>query len=263
MPCPFGNLMQRQKYHELEWLEFDLLSDIPLLKHAVFLRHGGCSTGHYFSLNTSFQVGDHHQHVQANIEIIKAQLQRETPNWSHLIWGRANHGKSIAWVNTQSPEEVIDFDGLITKTPGISLMMKHADCQVALFYDPKNHAAANIHAGWRGSVANIYGETVQYMQQAFGSHPSELLVCISPSLGPDEAEFMHYRTELPEAFWPFQVRPTYFDFWSISEYQLQAAGVLPHHIEVARLSTFSNSFDFYSYRRDKITGRHATCITLL
>lgn len=255
--------MQRQKYQDMEWLEFDLLSDVPNVRHAVFLRHGGCSEGAYASLNTGFHVGDNSDHVRTNIERIKSQLQRESLNWSHLVWGRANHGKSIAIVNAQSPEEVIDFDGLMTATPGVSLMMKHADCQVALFYDPKNHAAANAHVGWRGSVANLYGETVQYMQQAFGSHPQELLVCISPSLGPDEAEFIHYQTELPEEFWSFQVRPTYFDFWSISEFQLQVAGILPHHIEVARLSTYSNPYDFYSYRRDKITGRHATCITLL
>ena len=112
-------------------------------------------------------------------------------------------------------------------------------------------------------MANIYREAIQAMQQTFGSHPSELLVCISPSLGPEEAEFIHYQSELPEEFWSFQVRPTDFDFWSISEYQLQAEGILPHHIEVARLSTYANAKDFFSYRRDKTTGRHAACITLL
>lgn len=255
--------MQRQKYNDLEWLEFDLLSDIPRLKHAVFLRHGGCSEKPYASLNTGFHVGDNKEHVRENIERIKIQLQREIPQWSNLVWGRANHGKSIALVNRQSPEEVVDFDGLMTAVPGVSLMMKHADCQVAIFYDPQNHAIANIHAGWRGTVVNIYAEAVQYMRQAFGSHPAELLVCISPSLGPDEAEFIHFRTEIPEELWPFQVRSTYFDFWSISEHQLQTVGVLPHHIEVARLSTYANPYDYYSYRRDKVTGRHATCITLL
>lgn len=255
--------MQHHKDNQIEWLEFDLLSDIPRIKHAVFLRHGGCSEGSYNSLNTGLHVGDKIEHVHANLDKICTQLRREVPNWNNLVWGRANHGKSITLVNEQSPQEVLDFDGIMTASPRVTLMMKHADCQVALFYDPKHHAAASIHAGWRGSVANIYGEAIRSMQQTFGSHPADLLVCISPSLGPDEAEFIHYRHELPEEFWPFQVRPTYFDFWSISEYQLQAAGILPHHIEVARLSTYSNSYDFFSYRRDKITGRHATCLTLL
>lgn len=254
--------MQRQKSQDIEWLEFNLLNDIPKLKHAVFLRQGGYSEKPYEGLNTGFHVGDKETHVRKNIEQIKTQLKNEVPNWNHLVWGKVNHGKSLAIVNSQSPEEIIDVDGLLTNVPGVSLMMKHADCQVAIFYDTQHHAIANIHAGWRSSVANIYGEAVQYMKQAFGSHPSELLVCISPSLGPDEAEFIHFRTDLPEEFWHFQVRPTYFDFWSISEFQLQNAGVLPHHIEIARLSTYSNPLDFYSHRRDKVTGRHATCITL-
>lgn len=255
--------MQRQKYNELEWLEFDLLSDIPRIKHAIFLRHGGLSKGPYNSLNTCLYVGDEKEDVQSNLKQIKGQLQREIPNWRHAVYSKANNGKSIQLIDAESPQHLYDFDGIATATPGISLMMTHADCQIAIFYDPKHHVAANIHAGWRGSVQNIYGETIRFMRQAFGTHPTDLLVCISPSLGPDEAEFIHYRSEIPEEYWPFQVRPTYFDFWSISEYQLQNAGILPHHIEVARLSTYSNSYDFFSYRRDKITGRHATCVTLL
>lgn len=255
--------MQRQQKEKIEWLEFDLLSDLPRVKHAVFLRHGGFSGGPFSSLNAGFHVGDQSEHVKGNLRQIQDQIQRQVPDWKHLISGRGCHGKDIALVDERDSQVIPDVDGLITSTPGVTLMMKHADCQVALFYDPIHHAAANIHSGWRGSVANIYVEAIQAMHQSFGSDPRDLLVCISPSLGPDEAEFINYRTELPEEFWHFQVRPTYFDFWSISEFQLQEAGILPHHIEVARLSTYANSFDFFSYRRDKITGRHASCITLL
>jgi YfiH family protein len=255
--------MRRQKYEQVEWLEFELLADFPRVKHAVFLRHGGCSEGPFASLNTGFHVGDSEENVKKNLQLIQHQLRREIPQWKHIIWGRACHGKVVTAVNETSPHEILGADGVMTSTPGLSLLMKHADCQVALFYDPKHHVGATVHCGWRGSVANIYAETVQQMRHTYGSQPADLFVCISPSLGPDEAEFMHYRAELPEEFWHFQVRPTYFDFWSISEHQLQTEGILPHHIEVARLSTYSNSYDYFSYRRDKTTGRHATCLTLL
>lgn len=253
----------RYQCNEIEWLEFDLLSDIPKLKHAVFLRHGGVSEGPFHSLNTDDRVGDNPQHVKENIERIKGQLKHQVPSWKQTVIGKANHGTSHALVTEHSPEEILGVDGLLTKQAGVTLLMRHADCQVALFYDTKNHAIACVHAGWRGSVANIYKETIQSMKRAFGSNPSDLLVCISPSLGPYEAEFINYQTEIPEELWHFQAIPTYFDFWSMSEFQLQNAGVLPHHIEIARLSTFSNPHDFFSYRRDKVTGRHATCITLV
>ncbi|MBA2368160.1 MAG: peptidoglycan editing factor PgeF [Candidatus Protochlamydia sp.] len=255
--------MQRLKHENIEWLEFELLADIPSIRHAIFLRHGGYSEGPYKSLNVAFSVGDDPLIVQKNRSLIERHLERTVPEWGQMVQARGCHGKEVALVDSQSPKDILHRDGLISSTPGISLMMTYADCQIALFYDPINHAIANIHSGWRGSVQNIYAETIAQMQRSFHSNPADLLVCISPSLGPDEAEFIYYSNELPEEFWSFQIRPTYFDFWSISEYQLQAAGILPHHIEVARLSTYSNPHDFFSYRRDKITGRHAACITLL
>lgn len=255
--------MQRRQDDRIEWLEFELLCDLPRLQQAVFLRPGGYSTGRFAGLNTGLHTGDDARTVQANLELIELQLTRTVPAWRRLVWGQANHGTAIALVDAQTPSEVPAVDAIITQTPGTSLMMKQADCQVALFYDPRQHAAAAVHCGWRGSVANIYGAVVQAMREAFGCQPSDLLACVSPSLGPDEAEFVHYRQELPAPFWSFQVRPNYFDFWSISESQLIAAGLRPHHIEIARISTYQNPRDFYSYRRDKITGRHATCVTLL
>jgi YfiH family protein len=255
--------MQRKKWNGLEWLEFDLLSQFPKVKHAVFTRHGGCSQGAYANLNTGLSVGDNPHHVATNIERISAQLRNDTPHWINYAWGNAVHGKQIAHVHASSPQEAKGCDGLITNQLGRSLMMKHGDCQVGLFYDPVNHATANVHAGWRGSVANIYQEAVRHLQDVFGSNPANIHVCITPSLAPEEAEFINYKTELPDTFWDFQTKPNFFDFWAISTYQLQAEGILPHHIEIARIGTMANPEDFFSHRRDKITGRNASCITLL
>ena len=254
--------MQRMRKNQLEWLEFDLLADIPEVQHAVFLRQGGTSQGPYQSLNTSFLVGDQASHVQGNLALIEDHLKETLPSLKKVVGGRGAHSKNIELIDLNSPLEILECDGLISSTPHISLMMKHADCQIALFYDPIHHCIANIHAGWRGSALNIYATTIEKLKNRFGTNPADLLVCITPSLGPEEAEFVNYKYELPEDFWQFQARPTYFDFWTISEYQLQNAGILPHHIEVARLSTYSNPHDYFSHRRDKITGRHATYITL-
>jgi YfiH family protein len=254
--------MRRFEKNHIEWLEFDLLSNIPKLHHAVFLRSGGVSEGPFSSLNFDYTLGDNPKHVDENFIRIKKHLS-DLPNWQKLVRNNAAHLDHIALIQSGSEDFLIDHDGLISQTVGISLLTKHADCQIALFYDPINHAVANIHAGWRGSVKNIYAKTVHEMKHHFGSDPANLLVCISPSLCPDHAEFIHYRTELPEDFWPFQVRPNYFDFWAISENQLQKAGILTHHIEIARLSTYSNPNDYFSHRRDKVRGCNGTCITLL
>lgn len=255
--------MKRVCWNQLEWLEFELLQEFPKVKHALFLKHGGCSQGPYASLNTGLHVGDKKEDVSENLRRIEEQLKSKCPTWKNYTCSLATHGKSIATINLKTPREISGYDGLITSSTNMTLMMKFADCQIALLYDPIHHAAANIHSGWRGSVANIFKEGIVAMQSIFGSNPADLIACISPSLGPNEAEFIHYQTELPEEFWPYQIRPNYFDFWSITENQLQQAGILPHHIEIARISTHANPHDFFSHRRDKLTGRHAACITLL
>ncbi|CAF24592.1 unnamed protein product [Candidatus Protochlamydia amoebophila UWE25] len=256
-------MMRHFKEDRLEWLEFELLTDIPHLKHAVFLRKGGYSVDPFNQLNVSYSVGDNPISVEKNRSLIENSLKNGTPHTFKMIHGHACHGHQVAPVEIDSPSTILLTDGLTCATPGIALMMTHADCQIALFYDPQHHVIANVHAGWRGSVQNIYAKTITQMKDRFGSDPKNLLVCISPSLGPEESEFIHYKNEFPEEFWEFQFKPNYFDFWSLTEYQLQKEGILFHHIEVARLSTFTNPNDYFSYRREKITGRNATIIMLL
>src|SRR5687767_5495057 len=66
-------------------------------------------------------------------------------------------------------------DALITDQPGAVLMTLHADCLPILLVDPKRPAVAAIHAGWRGTIADVAGSTVQAMSAAFGSSPETLL----------------------------------------------------------------------------------------
>lgn len=245
--------MIRKERDGLQWLEFELFSDFPRLVHAVFLRQGGYSQGPFSSLNLGGGSGD-------DPEIIKKNRQKicQVLGVKELVSGKQCHGKTIHHLMGEE-ENIGECDGLLTQEKERALMIKHADCQAALFYDPKNHALANIHCGWRGNVQNIYKEAVELMQRKIGSKPQNLLVGISPSLGPQHAEFKNYKTELPEAFWEFQERPTYFNLWEISKKQLLDAGVIASHIEIASLCTFACPEDYFSFRRDqRVTGRHAT-----
>jgi hypothetical protein len=152
-------------------------------------------------------------------------------------------------------------DGLITKEKHQALMIKHADCQAAIFYDPMQNILANVHSGWRGNVQNIYGVTIEAMKK-MGSNPANILVCISPSLGPEQSEFVNFKTEFPPHFHEFQWKKNYFNLWEISRMQLKASGILPSHIECAEICTYENKADYFSYRREKITGRNATLAML-
>lgn len=239
----------------LNWYESTLFQEFPALRHGSFTRHGGVSGGDFESLNVSTHVGDRDESVSQNRQrVIECLVGQETV--PQLITPRATHSARV-----DSTKVITSFqDGLITNQPGEALLITHADCQAALFYDPINQVIGNIHSGWRGSAQNIYQNGIQAMRDNYGSKPEDIFVWISPSLGPEAAQFINYRVELPEPFWEFQVRAEYFNFWEISRSQLMQAGILAAHIEVSGLCTYSKPDEFFSYRREKRTGRLATVI---
>ncbi len=248
--------MQRKKVGDLELLTFESLSHFHEINHALFLRAGGTSRGPFNSLNLSDTVGDDLEAVEANRRLALKALSIES--WCEM---RQVHGARV--VEVDGPERVSpECDALMTNRRGVTLSARHADCQVALFFDPKKQAIAIAHAGWRGSVLNIYKELVMAMQSRYGSRSCDLHVAISPSLGPKAAEFKNYEKELPSPFYAYQVKQFYFDFWAISQMQLLALGISEEKIEIAGVCTYSDPENFFSYRRDRITGRHASAITL-
>jgi polyphenol oxidase len=249
--------MLRKEYQGVIWFEFELLEEFKNLRHGTFTRHGGVSSGLYASLNVGFGVGDEVDHVKANRKKVISSLSREQ-KLPALVTGTQVHGDMVHKVIIPEDYEAADVDSLITEIPEVALMIKHADCQAAIFYDPVVKALGCAHAGWKGSTLNIYKKEILSMEKAFGCKPENLLVAISPSLGPDSSEFKNYKEELPQTFWDFQVKPLYFDFWKISKWQLEEAGILPSHIQIAQMDTYTNEKDFFSFRRNNRTGRQAT-----
>ncbi len=161
--------MLRKHYHHIEWLEFEVLADLPFIKHALFLRHGGKSQGPYASLNLGMHVQDDVQTVESNLELIKNIFRQEGPAIKQMTWAKGCHGYSIAEVTADSPREVIDHDALVTTSVNHLLMTTHADCQIGLIVDPIRKVVANIHSGWRGNSLNIYGKAIAYMQERYHS----------------------------------------------------------------------------------------------
>ena len=228
----------------------------PLYFHGVFSRFGGVSPTPWDSHNVSFGLGDDPRNVQANRTRIKKALSS-----SRLVSARQVH-KSQIFVVKEKPEkdlEVEGYDGLVTDIPDLGLMIQQADCQAVMLIDPQKKAVGIAHAGWRGSVADIITRMIATMRDSFATEEADLIAAISPSLGPCCAEFVNYRTELPVSLHGYQVRPNYFDFWAISRDQLCAAGVRPENIHTAAICTCCTQ-DYFSYRRDRETGRFATVI---
>lgn len=246
--------MKLIKKGPVSFWEFDLLKN-EKISHGSFLRTGGVSAFPYESLNVSLHVKDQEAHVHANRKIIA-----DTLKIPYLLSTQQVHGDYIHIIkDIQDP--IPPCDAFITKLNDVGLMIQHADCQAALFYDPIQKVIGAAHAGWRGSVQEIFTKTIGTLRKEFHSKPENILVCISPSLGPSNAEFIHYQEELPMSFWPFQTTPFHFDFWEISRNELLKAGCLDHHIEIAKKCTKESPKDYFSYRHEKPTGRMGSVIS--
>lgn len=253
-------VMLEKKKFGLTWFEFSLLQPFSFIRHGCFTRRGGVSSAPFDSLNVQPFPEENPVSVQENRARIQQALTAQTP----LVDLEQVHGVHIAVVRGIPEKTPLgQFDALITNIPQIPLTIKHADCQACLIVDPEHKAVAAIHCGWRGNVQNIYEKVIQKLAQEYGSRPEALFACVGPSLGPRHAEFTEWKDQLPEAFWRFKKGDSCLDLWEIAHEQLSQGGIKEDHIEIAKMCTFHEKESFFSFRRDRLTGRNATCIMIL
>ncbi|MFH2047686.1 MAG: peptidoglycan editing factor PgeF [Pseudomonadota bacterium] len=247
------------KANGISFYRFPNLVPFPNLRHGIFTRNGGFSKGSFDSLNVSFSVGDDPENVKQNRKIISICMDN-----GKLVFTKQVHDKNVVVISEKSANDTAPLvgDALITDLCNKLLVINIADCQAVLLFDSVKQVVANIHSGWRGSINNIIGATIDAMEENYNCRPSDISAGISPSLGPCCAEFINYKKDIPEKFWKYKDFAFNFDFWAISADQLSDAGVMPENIYSCRICTKCNKDLYYSYRGEKTTGRMATVIGL-
>lgn len=241
----------------LKWFEFPLLKKYNTLVHGVLTRLGGFSQAPFNSLNLDLSPENSSKDISENLSKVQKVI-----GLKNVVFSKQVHGTKIIPINGTNINQSFECDGFVTNEKNIALLIKHADCQAALFWDPQRQVIGNAHCGWRGNVLNIYKSVIEKMEKQYGCEAKNIRVCVSPSLGPHSSEFKNYKEEFPKSFWSFQTSSNFFDLWAIAEKQLQDLGISKDHIEIAKIDTYNSKEDFFSYRRNKITGRNATFIML-
>ncbi|MGA6927715.1 MAG: peptidoglycan editing factor PgeF [Desulfosarcina sp.] len=252
-------------YHKQNhFFKFEALNRFQGLTHAISCRTDGFSAAPFDGFNLSQGVGDDPRAVAAN----RHRLLRMAGGGVH-VYARQNHGTSVRSITRNHRQggdaiqtETVPADALITDLPGVRLVIQTADCQAVLLFDPQRRVVANVHCGWRGSVADIIGCTVSQMASGFGCDPGGMVAAIGPSLGPCCAEFTGYEKEIPRELWSFRVGSHHFDFWRISRHQLISAGLSDGNVHNCDICTRCNPHLFFSYRAARSTGRFAALIGL-
>ena len=154
--------------------------------HCFTTRFGGVSEGYLASLNLGIHRGDEPENVRKNYEILGEALGFDIED---LVFTRQTHTNIVRVVDDSNCGEglerdvIPECDALVTNTPGVVLAAFTADCTPILFHDPVTGAVGAVHAGWRGTVADIAGNAVRAMGESFGARPEDIRAAIGPNIG--------------------------------------------------------------------------------
>ena len=235
---------------------------------AISLRNGGVSEGPYSSNNMAFHVGDSPASVQANRASLVAVLNLTRPP----VWLDQVHGVDVIYApNAKGTPEA---DGSYSDEAGFVCAVMTADCLPVLLCNKKGSQIAAVHAGWRGLAAGIVRKAVA----KFPSHDGPLMAFLGPAIGPyafevgaevqqvflDNAQSQAHRQAIFGAFTPSddagRKDRDWANIYALARGELNSCGVF--NIYGGDDCTFSDSEQFYSYRREPVVGRHASLIWL-
>ncbi len=224
-----------------------IFSHIPQLVAGVSTRHGGVSSEGYQSLNLGVHTDDDPSAITQNLSLFCSDLGISP---AALARSYQVHGSEI-W-QTSLPGYQSGYDAIISETPGIIAGVGIADCCPILLADPVRRVAAAIHAGWKGTVAQIVHKSASAMIEA-GSNPADILAYIGPcisienfAVGDEVAEQFEHKEKRGDRW--------HVDLKATNAAQLRDVGI--NQIEVSEYCTVEQNDVFFSHRKEKgITGR--------
>ena len=217
-------------------------------------RHGGVSQIPYASLNLGLNTKDQPSNVIENRRRFFTDLQIPL---TQVASSYQVHGNQILKVTKTGLYE--GFDALITDQVNVFITVTVADCTPVLIYDKTQKAVAAIHAGWRGTVAQIVPKTITAMKHFYGSQANDCFVYIGTCI--DECSFEvdadvadHF--DNPFKKWDEKRAKYFVDLKEANKSQVLDSGVPENQIEVSPYSTVLNNQDYFSHRKESgTTGR--------
>ena len=104
-----------------------------------------------------------------NLAVIQAAMGADS-----LFFLRQVHGTKILKLRNPLPLKSTPADAMITNLTGIALLVKQADCQGIILFDPKAKVIAAVHCGWRGNGSKYSGKN--------GTCHAKGFFCVKPEI---------------------------------------------------------------------------------
>jgi len=222
--------------------------------------NGGVSTGPYSTLNLGDHVGDVESSVLTNRKRL-AQLLPSEPCWLKQV-----HGIEVVPADGRFQGQAADAS-FTREINHVSCVMT-ADCLPVLFCNTKGTQVAAAHAGWRGLLDGVLEATLNTFDEG-----DQIMAWLGPAIGPDAFEvgpevktsFVEKDSNAQSAFKtsPLNQGKYLADLYELARQRLKKCGVTK--IYGGQYCTYldkdtSGAFRFFSYRREGVTGRLASCI---
>lgn len=245
------------------------------VRSACSLRDGGVSTAPYDSLNLGDHVGDQPEAVARNREIYANSMQAKP------VYLKQVHGFDVVTLDVQTPDGTV-ADACITAQKNLACTIMVADCLPVLFTDRAGTLVGAAHAGWRGLCGEGGQGVLEQIFKSFGqfarmqsAHDAtefiakDILIWLGPCIGPTAFEvgaevreaFLAADSQADRCFKPHGEK-YWADLPALARQRLAKLGITQIYGNDGSIEwcTVSNPSNFFSHRRDRVSGRFAASI---
>lgn len=259
-----GNGAELVAVDGIKHVEFDCLNEYrDILIHCMSTRQGGISHDGCASMNLGFARNDSMGNVCENfrlfcestgIDLNSMVLTNQVHGTVVRIVGEMDKGKGFPG----NEGGFAGVDGLITATPGVTMVTFHADCAPIFLFEPCVKAASLVHSGWRGTLGNIVSEAIGIMKNMPGFNTKRVTAVIGPSIGYccfevfEEVYALFLNKFGNDAFYKREQGGKWkIDLKGIIEYELQQEGIPLENIHNCGICTKCRKDLFFSHRGDE------------
>jgi YfiH family protein len=218
----------------------------------VTTREGGVSEGEHGSLNLGQSCGDEAERVAANRRVVQAHLPAP-PRWLSQV-----HGAAVADLDDGAGAAGKPVaDAAVTSATNRVATVLTADCLPVFLCRDDGGRVAVAHAGWRGLAAGV----LENAAAALDCEGHRIVAWLGPAIGPGAFEvgaevreiFLGVDPRSDAAFAPKTGGKFLADLYALARLRLARAGV--GAVFGGGFCTFSEPARFFSYRREKASGR--------
>ena len=204
--------------------------------------------------NMSLNYGD----IRGSLANRRSFLENLGINYRGLICAKQVHSANIKRAgllqqgNGALTDETAleDTDAIITNENNLPIAIFSADCLSIFLYDPVSRSIGLVHAGWRGTGANIASKTIAAMQTEFNSRPEDMRVLLGPAI---RSCCYQVKEDLQDKFpeWVSRKGENFFlDLAGSNKEQLVRSRVDPEKIADCFICTSCQNAEYFSFRKE-------------